>query len=117
MDFFDQIMDVFSLMQSDQRLQMLGVVVVYASMSIITLVMYGLDKTAARNRKPRISERTLLFCGLACGWPGAVLAQKLFRHKTIKPSFRLAFVSTVIFNCFALAVLFYWSSISLNLLR
>ncbi|MFZ6775263.1 DUF1294 domain-containing protein [Undibacterium sp. Ji83W] len=107
MDFFDQIAEVFSLLRSNQKLQWLGVAIVYVAMSIITLIMYGLDKAAARKRESRISERSLLLCGLACGWPGAMLAQKLFRHKTIKPSFRLAFAGTVIFNCLAIGMLLF----------
>ena len=108
MVFFDQIAEVFSLVRSSQQLQWLGVATIYGTMSIITLIMYGLDKAAARKRESRISERSLLLCGLACGWPGAMLAQKLFRHKTIKPSFRLPFACTVIFNCLAIGMLFFW---------
>lgn len=106
MDFFDQIAEVFSLVRSSQQLQWLGVAIIYGTMSIITLIMYGLDKAAARKRESRISERSLLLCGLACGWPGGMLAQRLFRHKTVKPSFRIAFAGTVIFNCLVLSMLF-----------
>ena len=109
MDFFDQIAEVLSSVRADQNLQLLGVAIIYVAMSIITLIMYGLDKAAARKRESRISERSLLLCGLACGWPGAMLAQKLFHHKTIKPSFRLAFSCSVIFNCLAMGMLFFWS--------
>jgi uncharacterized membrane protein YsdA (DUF1294 family) len=107
MDFFDQIAAVLSLVRTDQKLQLLGVAIIYIAMSIITLIMYGLDKAAARRREARISERTLLLCGLACGWPGALLAQSIFRHKTIKISFRFAFAATIIFNCLALAMLLF----------
>ena len=109
MDFFDQIAEVLSSGHADQKLQLLGLAITYVTMSIITLIMYGLDKAAARKRESRISERSLLLCGLACGWPGAILAQKLFRHKTIKPSFRLAFAGTVILNCLAIGVLLFCS--------
>lgn len=85
----------------------MSIAIIYTIMSIITLIMYGLDKAAARRRESRISERSLLLCGLACGWPGAMLAQRLFRHKTIKPSFLLAFAGTVIFNCLVLGMLFF----------
>ncbi|MFZ6681294.1 DUF1294 domain-containing protein [Undibacterium sp. Tian12W] len=105
--------EAFSLVRTDQQLQMLGIVVIYVCMSVVTLIMYALDKAAARRLDSRISERTLLLCGLACGWPGAMLAQRWFRHKTIKTSFRIAFNATVIVNCLALAMLICWS---LNLL-
>jgi uncharacterized membrane protein YsdA (DUF1294 family) len=36
--------------------------------------------------------------GLACGWPGALLAQQLLRHKTAKGSFVATFWGTVVVN-------------------
>ena len=74
----------------------------YAVMSVIAFAAYGLDKSAARRAAPRISERTLLNIGLLGGWPGAVSAQQLFRHKTRKRSFRRAFWGTVVLNVLAL---------------
>ncbi|PXX47488.1 DUF1294 domain-containing protein [Undibacterium pigrum] len=114
MDFFDQLTEALSLVRTDRQLQLLGIIVIYACMSVVTLIMYAFDKAEARKRAPRISERALLLCGLACGWPGAVLAQNWFRHKTIKTSFRLAFAVTVIFNCLVLVMFISWS---LNLLN
>ncbi|MFZ6870946.1 DUF1294 domain-containing protein [Undibacterium sp. Di27W] len=114
MDFFDQVAEILSLVRNEQKLQMLGITLIYVCMSVVTLIMYALDKAASKRRDARISERTLLLCGLACGWPGAMLAQQWFRHKTIKTSFRLAFAVTVIFNCMALVMFICWS---LNLLN
>ncbi|MFZ6722339.1 DUF1294 domain-containing protein [Undibacterium sp. Ji49W] len=83
----------------DPRLLIPGLLLmVYAIMSLVTLCMYAIDKSAAGKRGPRISERTLLLCGLAGGWPGAVVAQSIFRHKTQKTSFRRAFFATIILN-------------------
>ena len=50
--------------------------------SIVTFVMYGIDKARARRGAWRISERTLLLCGFLCGAAGALAAMQLFRHKT-----------------------------------
>jgi uncharacterized membrane protein YsdA (DUF1294 family) len=36
--------------------------------------------------------------GLIGGWPGAIVAQQLLRHKTSKRSFRIAFWVTVVLN-------------------
>lgn len=36
------------------------------------------------------------------GWPGALIAQRVFRHKSRKPSFRIVFLFTVVVNCAAL---------------
>src|SRR5262245_60592031 len=63
----------------------------YALASLITFITYGLDKRAARLSRRRIPERRLHQLELAGGWPGAWLAQRLFRHKTYDPRFRLIF--------------------------
>jgi uncharacterized membrane protein YsdA (DUF1294 family)/cold shock CspA family protein len=59
--------------------------VMYGGVSMALFLVYGLDKWAARKGQSRVAERTLHL--LACGWPGALLGQQLFRHKTAKPSF------------------------------
>ena len=44
------------------------------------------------------SESTLHVVRLACGWPGALLAQQLLRHKSSKPSFQSTYWATVVLN-------------------
>lgn len=51
-------------------------------MSIVCLVLYGIDKNRAKKNKWRIKEATLLLCGVCGGALGALLGMKLFRHKT-----------------------------------
>jgi len=58
-------------------------------LSFIAFVSYGWDKRQARLSRRRIPERRLHRMALLGGWPGAVLGQQYFRHKTIKTSFRL----------------------------
>lgn len=74
----------------------------YVALSLVTFVAYALDKSAARRGAWRTGEGTLLFLGLAGGWPGALVAQQTLRHKSKKASFRLAFWITVVMNCAAL---------------
>lgn len=74
------------------------VAAVYVVGSCICFGMYALDKAAAKAGRWRTSEGTLLFWGLACGWPGAIVAQKLMRHKSHKQSFRTRFLITVGLN-------------------
>ena len=52
------------------------------SLSLITFALYAADKSKARRGAWRISEKTLLLSGLLGGAVGALLAMKLFRHKT-----------------------------------
>lgn len=86
---------VFVALRWGFRPQALGV---YAGASLFALLMYALDKAAARHGRWRTSENTLHLIALAGGWPGALLAQQWLRHKTSKPSFIAVFWVTVALN-------------------
>jgi uncharacterized membrane protein YsdA (DUF1294 family)/cold shock CspA family protein len=75
----------------------------YVVASLIAWLLYAFDKSAAMNGRWRTQEATLLGIGLVGGWPGALLAQQQFRHKTRKLSFQVPFWFTVVLNCAALA--------------
>lgn len=77
--------------------------IVYGAMSIAAFVIYAIDKSAAKQGRWRISERTLHLLALAGGWPGALAAQRLLRHKNAKREFQVVFWITVLVNCLALA--------------
>lgn len=79
----------------------------YLVMSVCGFAAYGLDKSAARAGRQRVSEQTLLTVGVLGGWPGALVAQQVFRHKTRKRSFRRMFWFTVVVNIAVLAGLVY----------
>ena len=70
----------------------------YLGTSVLCFVVYAIDKSAATAERWRISESTLLWLGLIGGWPGAIVAQQLLRHKSTKASFRASFWGTVIAN-------------------
>jgi uncharacterized membrane protein YsdA (DUF1294 family)/cold shock CspA family protein len=72
--------------------------IVYIGLSLFTFLTYAIDKSAAIHGSWRTSENTLHLLGLAGGWPGALLAQQLLRHKCSKPSFVAAFWVTVALN-------------------
>ena len=78
---------------------------VYVVMSVVTYALYAKDKAAARDRRWRVAESTLHLVSLLGGWPGALLAQQVLRHKTVKVSFRAAFWCTVVANLVLLAAL------------
>jgi uncharacterized membrane protein YsdA (DUF1294 family)/cold shock CspA family protein len=78
------------------------VVPTYAVVSILTFLIYWFDKAAARRGQWRTKESYLLFLGLAAGWPGAVLAQRVLHHKSRKRSFQVAFWATAVMNSIAL---------------
>jgi uncharacterized membrane protein YsdA (DUF1294 family) len=74
-------------------------------MSLLCFVAYARDKSAARSGRWRTKESTLLMLGLLCGWPGALLAQYLLRHKTAKTGFQTMFWVTVVLNVAGFAAL------------
>jgi len=78
--------------------------VAYLLLSGIAFTMYRADKSAASVRgRRRTPESTLHTIDLLGGWPGALVARHVFRHKTIKQPFRTVFWLTVVANGAALA--------------
>lgn len=63
----------------------------YGVVSGLTFALYGYDKRQARNNGQRTPEKVLHALELAGGWPGALLAQQVFRHKTRKVSYQALF--------------------------
>ncbi|MEA3188979.1 MAG: hypothetical protein QOD99_2809 [Chthoniobacter sp.] len=64
-------------------------------LSVITYVIYALDKTRAQAGHWRIPEMTLHLLAFAGGWPGAFVAQRRLRHKCSKTRFQIVFCVTV----------------------
>ena len=73
----------------------LGIVLV---MSLVCFVAYGFDKQRAINGGRRVPESTLQLLAFLGGWPGALLAQRQFRHKTQKTSFVVVFWCLVVLH-------------------
>ncbi|MCG7198744.1 cold shock and DUF1294 domain-containing protein [Marinobacter pelagius] len=78
------------------------VLAAYAGVSLVLFVMYWIDKRAAQLGDQRIAENTLHLFELCCGWPGALMAQQVFRHKTRKGSYQFVFWLAVPANLGAL---------------
>jgi uncharacterized membrane protein YsdA (DUF1294 family) len=76
-----------------------GILLLYLAASAASIVIYAIDKSAARHGRWRARESTLHLLAVIGGWPGALLAQRLFRHKSRKPSFQATFLLTVVLNC------------------
>lgn len=63
----------------------------YGVGSLLAFVSYWQDKRRAQRDGWRTPERRLHLVELLGGWPGALLAQQLLRHKTRKVSFQVVF--------------------------
>jgi uncharacterized membrane protein YsdA (DUF1294 family)/cold shock CspA family protein len=71
----------------------------YVIASGTTFIVYAFDKSAALNGRWRTQENTLHLLSVVGGWPGALIAQQMFRHKSRKVEFRIVFWLTVFLNC------------------
>mgnify|MGYP003613715033 CR=1 FL=1 len=56
-------------------------------LNLIAFIAFGYDKQLAKNRKNRISERSLFLLLFLGGTIGGILGMLIFRHKTSKKSF------------------------------
>lgn len=63
----------------------------YPIASAVAFLMYARDKYRAVQGHWRIPETTLHILELAGGWPGAYVAQRTMRHKTVKTSYQITF--------------------------
>jgi uncharacterized membrane protein YsdA (DUF1294 family)/cold shock CspA family protein len=83
----------------------LWIAVLYFGASLLCFAIYAIDKSAALEGRWRVSESALLLLGLAGGWPGAIVAQQVLRHKTKKRGFQAAFAGSIIVNILAFVLL------------
>lgn len=86
----------------DQGYLPVSILAVYGGVSVVSFMMYGIDKASATQGGQRIAENTLHLFELCCGWPGALIAQQAFRHKTRKGSYQFVFWLAVFANLGAL---------------
>ena len=85
----------------------MAVVAAVVAIRRFTFAVYAADKRAAKRGAWRTPESTLHTLELLCGWPGAWLAQRLLRHKSVKTSFRIVFFMMVALNLAVLAYVIY----------
>ena len=83
----------------------------FVLINVLTIAIYGADKMAARKGMRRVPEATLLAFGVTGGWPGAILGQQLFRHKTQKQPFKTYFMLSVILSIVAMAAIYHFSAL------
>jgi len=84
-----------------------SILAAYGGVSLVLFVMYWIDKRAAQRDAQRTAEKTLHLFELCCGWPGALMAQQVLRHKTRKGSYQLVFWLAVLANLGALGWLLF----------
>jgi len=76
----------------------ISILVVYFILSIITFKTYKFDKLSAIDNQRRVPEKNLHLLSIIGGWPGAMLAQEILRHKSKKQPFKSLFWLGVVIN-------------------
>ena len=90
--------------------------VLYATMGLASALLYHFDKLYALTGKWRVSERNLHLVDACFGVIGGLLAQELYRHKTVKPRFVSVTWALALAHVLGLTVLaFGWSGVVLSL--
>lgn len=67
----------------------LGYPILVAGASVAAFLMYGWDKRQSKSEGWRVPEKRLHVLAFIGGWPGAMLGQSYFRHKTQKSEFKI----------------------------
>ena len=89
----------------------LRIVIFYLlAINLLTFVTYGVDKWKARHNRWRIPEATLLLLAALGGSIGALLAMRVFHHKTQHKKFRYG-VPALLLVQLAIACFFIWGRI------
>jgi uncharacterized membrane protein YsdA (DUF1294 family) len=79
---------------------------VYLILSLITLLLFGIDKFLAKAEWKRIPERWLYTMTLIGGFPGAIVGMNLFHHKIRNKKFRWVIIGSILLHAAGIAVLF-----------
>lgn len=69
----------------------LWVLVIAGANSLCAFGFQWFDKRRAEQERWRVPENFLHLLELLGGWPGSFVAQRLFRHKTVKFSYQFVF--------------------------
>ncbi|KFC18271.1 DUF1294 domain-containing protein [Chryseobacterium sp. FH1] len=75
------------------------------TISVISIILFGIDKWKAKKHQRRISESMLLLISFLGASLGSVLGMLIFNHKISKPGFWLRLMVVVIVQILALIYL------------
>ncbi len=66
--------------------------------SVLSFLLNGWDKWCARHNKKRVPEKILHLFELFGGWPGSLIGQQVFRHKTRKRHYQYRLWSMILIH-------------------
>ena len=73
------------------------------SINLLTFLAYGIDKWKAKHKRWRITETALLLLAALGGSPAALLAMRVFHHKTLHKKFRYGVPAILVAQMAAIA--------------
>jgi uncharacterized membrane protein YsdA (DUF1294 family) len=76
----------------------------FLALSLLTFLLFGFDKNAARQNQWRIPEKVLLGLSILGGAAGGLLGMLTFRHKTRKNYFWVILIAAACVHLFLLAM-------------
>ena len=74
-------------------------------LSILTFLLFGFDKNAARMNQWRIPEKVLLGLSILGGAAGGLIGMQVFRHKTRKNYFWIILIAAACVHLFLVVTL------------
>ena len=74
-------------------------------LSILTFLLFGFDKNAARMNQSRIPEKVLLGLTILGGAAGGLIGMQVFRHKTRKNYFWIILIAAACVHLFLVVTL------------
>ncbi|MDQ1096482.1 MULTISPECIES: DUF1294 domain-containing protein [Chryseobacterium] len=79
---------------------------IFVITTVITFIIFGMDKYRAVRHKRRISEAFLLAVTFLGGTAGALLGMLIFRHKVSKKSFLFKLAVVIMIQCIMTGIIF-----------
>ncbi|MGN0468695.1 MAG: DUF1294 domain-containing protein [Acutalibacteraceae bacterium] len=73
-------------------------VLYFSAISLLCICLTVYDKVAAKKGKRRISEKSLMICGLFGGALAELLTMKLIRHKTLHKKFMIGLPCEIVLH-------------------
>ena len=88
-----------------QNQRSLPMIYFFLVLSILTFLLFGFDKNAARMNQWRIPEKVLLGLSILGGAAGGLLGMQVFRHKTRKNYFWIILIAAACVHLFLVVTL------------
>lgn len=82
----------------------------YFIVSLLTMFLYGTDKANAATHKWRVPEIYFHLLEIMGGWPGSLIAQNDFRHKTRPSTYLWIQRGIIAIHLMAWGIYFYWNA-------